>query len=351
MSGGRPASLDGSLLARKGDAVPAIPDESPLVLNLDEHRRENASEPKSESTLLVSKPLRAEPQIATEPILDQESEEFTAGVAGHIAAALRSLAGRGKSISSRTWWMVSIVAALLLIVGLWLASGSGDTGPGRAAAEPLVNPAAPENAADGASGLQLNLEPATKATEKADTANPSTADAALPAAAALAATAAVSEVEPAVASVALDKADVASAVAPVVNAPVIPVNIPPGEIEPQAGAVAGVPEIPTAIPKSVSPIPIPKAKPDIAAAPSGGRYAVQLASVAIESRANQEAFRLQKQLGHILGEHEIAVEKAVVAGKGTMYRLRAGGFQTQAEARSTCAQLAELKVNCLALRR
>ncbi len=78
---------------------------------------------------------------------------------------------------------------------------------------------------------------------------------------------------------------------------------------------------------------------------------MQLASIAVEKRANQEAFRLQKQLGHILGGREIGVEKAVVAGKGTMYRLRANGYRTQAEARSACAQIARLKVDCLALRR
>ena len=85
--------------------------------------------------------------------------------------------------------------------------------------------------------------------------------------------------------------------------------------------------------------------------PAGGRYAVQLASIPIEKRANQEAFRLQKQLGHILGTHEIQVERAVVDGKGTMYRLRAGGYKTQAEASSACALVVKLKLKCLALRR
>lgn len=40
MSRGRPASLDGSLLARKGDAAPAIPPNSPLTEELGEPRPE-----------------------------------------------------------------------------------------------------------------------------------------------------------------------------------------------------------------------------------------------------------------------------------------------------------------------
>ena len=48
MSGGRPASVDGPLLARKGDAVPAIPDQSPLGFQLDHDQAELHSRPREQ---------------------------------------------------------------------------------------------------------------------------------------------------------------------------------------------------------------------------------------------------------------------------------------------------------------
>lgn len=332
MSSGRPAALDGSLLARKGDAVPAIPDESPLVLHLDEHRRE-PDEPEL---------------VGAEPDMEAASQEASDGLAARITNILSVASGRLKSIPSRVRWTAGIFLAVLIVFALWqLANPNRDT-PVQAAQTPEVVPVADSDRV----GLHLNLAPAASTPERVTEASdaPEAVGAApqiatLPAAAALAATMTPEVEEPAAKLPAVTDAPSPPSV------PIIPINIPVDETNPPGDSVEGTPGITTAVPKSVSPIPIPIAKPDVAAVPTPGSYAVQLASIAVETRANQEAFRLQKQLAHILGGHEIEVEKAVVAGKGTMYRLRAGGYQSQAEASSACEQLAKMKVSCLALRR
>jgi cell division septation protein DedD len=276
--------------------------------------------------------------VSSEPVADKAPQAASVGVAARVTHMLSVASSRIKSIPSRIRWTGGIFLAVLIVLALWQSVNS--SGDPEVQAE-QTSEDAPVADADKV-GLQLNLAPATLPTEEPDTAPPS---ATLPVAAALVATAA-----PEVEEVAATLEPVTQAPAPP-SVPLIPINIPADQISPPADSVDGTPEITTAVPKSVSPIPIPKAKPDIAALPTAGPYAVQLASIAVETRANQEAFRLQKQLAHILGEHEIEVEKAVIAGKGTMYRLRAGGYKSQAEARSACEQLAKMKVSCLALRR
>lgn len=326
MSGGRRAALDGSLLARKGAAVPAIPDESPLVLNLDDHRLEEID------------PKPANPARVRSVILSEvEEHDATPGRAANFTNRLSQASGWIGLISSPVRGAALVTVTVLVAAVLWLSNGPSDTSqnqarsvPGAAPADVITN-----------DGRRLNLTPVPEAP-----ALPSpTVAVALPASAALAVTAKSDG------STAVAKLDDANRAIELPSVSILPVNVPSGEIYPPAGDLDSAPEIPGTLPKSVSPIPIPKAKPDIAAVPAAGRYAVQLASIAIEKRANEEAFRLQKRLGHILGEHEIAVEKAVINGKGTTYRLRAGGYRTQAEASSACAQLAKLKVSCLALRR
>lgn len=316
MSGARPAALGGSLLARKGTAVPAIPDESPLVLHLEEHR----------------------------PEAEDEQQQATAGFGGFVNDRLRQASERIAKISTPVRWVVVVAAVAASIAAVWLSNSPGETLPGRAdrTPEPAVA-VAPQN-----QGLQLNLtsvpEPAPRQVDRADAPDPPAASVALPASAALAVSEISRDEKPAAEPDAVD-GDAAPA-----SVTVIPVNVPSSEIAPPIGDVDTAPEIPAPVAKSVSPVPVPKEKPELAAVPVG-RYAVQLASITIEKRANEEAFRLQKYLGHLLGGREIKVEKAVVAGKGTTYRLRASGYQTNAEARAACAQVVQLKANCLAIRR
>jgi cell division septation protein DedD len=326
MSRGRPAALDGSLLARKGDAVPAIPDESPLVLNLDDHR--------PEPELVGPEPVNPAP-VRPVNLSQVEQGNAAAGFPDRVTKGLARASGRIDLISSRVRWAATIAVTVLIVAVLWLSNSSGETAPVQAQGAPVGISVAE----GGKEGLGLNLVAVTEAPA---------VSVALPTPAPVAA---ATPPAPPNGETVVAKLEGASGATVPFSGRIIPVRVPSGETAPPAADLDSAPEIPATLPKSVSPIPIPKAKPDVAAIPASGRYAVQLASIAIEKRANQEAFRLQKQLGHILGGHEIEVEKAVIAGKGTMYRLRAGGYQTQAEARSACAQLSQLKVNCLALRR
>lgn len=321
MSGGNPASLDGSLLARKGAAAPAISDESPLVLQLDEHR-----------------------QGSDGPAAEAEDEQQNA-TAGLVAAASSGLISRITaslaSISPSARLMVAGVAAVAVVAILWPSDDSGGTSQVNADRTSSAGPVAEADSPV----LKLNLTAAPEApVNSANSPKPTVTAVAMPASMANAVT------EP--------SKDIAAAVVPAVTrapaAPasgsIIPANVPSGETSPSVGGVDPSPEIPATIPKSVSPVPIPRAKPELAVAPAG-RYAVQLASIPAEKKANAEAFRLQKHLGHVLNGRQIRVEKAVIKGKGTMYRLRANGYRSYAEARAACTQVVQLKSNCLAIRR
>ena len=321
MSEGRSASLDSSLLAHKGAATPAIPDESPLVLHLETQIPEPGGSEKGPG---------------------EDRQPSNSGFAAFLKKGLSEIARRLALVSPGIRLAAVAGAVALVVAVIWLASDTADNLPEKADVMPEVAPIA---AAEPQS-LQLNLTtvPAVPAlqSDQAIVPNPPGANVVMPASAALAATGAAAE-KPATVQPATDL----DAAAPA-SGTVIPVNVPSSEVAPPDVDLNAVPEISTTIPKAVS--PIPKAKPAQAVVPAG-RYAVQLASITAKNRAQEEAFRLQKQLGSILGGREIKIERAVVAGKGTMYRLRASGFQSLAEARAACAQAVRLKSDCLAIRR
>lgn len=301
MSGGRPASLDGSLLARKGAATPAIRDESPLVLQLDEHR--------------APAPVEA----------PAGSDRATGGgPAENAGAAQRGMAKRIGTPSLRVWAPAAAVAVAAIAVGLWLSHGTNDVAPVRAE----IPPASTTGDVPPPQAAEPTVQQQTAVTAPPATTGPATG-------------APVTE-EPAVTSVA--------PVPATASEPVIAVNAPGTEVPPPASEAEATPEIGAEVPKMVAPVPVPRAKPAHAAIPAGA-YAIQLASVPDERRAHQEAFRLQKNLGQILGGREIRVEKAVLKSKRTTYRLRASGYRNQAEARAACARIGRLKVDCLPIRR
>ena len=263
------------------------------------------------------------------PGSEDEQQTKSTGFARLVNKKLQWVSGWIGRMSARVRLTGTIAVSVLIIAALWLSSNSNDP---LSVGVDSTTEAAPAVETD-SQGLQLNLitvpDPPIPQSERSNAPNPPTATVALPASTALAFLETSGDQTAAASSV------MANGAAAPANASIIPVNVPSSESAPPVGDVEAAPDIPTTVPKSVSPLPTPKPKPDLAAVPSGGRYAVQLASIAVEKRANQEAFRLQKQLGHILGGREIGVEKAVVAGKGTMYRLRANGYRTQAEGTKT----------------
>lgn len=82
-----------------------------------------------------------------------------------------------------------------------------------------------------------------------------------------------------------------------------------------------------------------------------GAYAVQLASARSEEISAREWTRLAREHATLLGgiAHEIA--RAEIAGRGTYYRLRVGGFDAADEARNLCTALKAEGQDCLVVRR
>lgn len=328
MNSGRPASLDSSLLARKGAATPAIPDESPLVLHLDEHRPE---------------PFEAEPtqQGKTAEASDED------GAAGTV---LQRASGWFSRLPARFRWTAIAVLAAIVGAAAWLSTRSGEPVP---VGDQQTSVVAPEKVKQ--QGAGLNLVPAagapTPRPAAADNAGPTEIAMPLPTSAAVAASGvAGADIEAVSEGADLESTPPASERGEPASGTLIPVNVPPSDAPAVVEGVDPTPAIRAAVPKTVSPVPVPKAKPEPVAV-AVGRYAIQLASIGIEKRATEEAFRLQKQFGDVLGGREIRVESARVEGKGTMYRLRANGYRSLADARAACAQIERLKGNCLALRR
>jgi hypothetical protein len=96
---------------------------------------------------------------------------------------------------------------------------------------------------------------------------------------------------------------------------------------------------------------VPKAAPPKPTVPSGGRYRVQLASVSSDAVAKREWARLQKVYPGIFGDKTLVVEKKEIAGRGTFFRVQAGGYASLDEARSVCADLKAKKQGCLPVKR
>jgi cell division septation protein DedD len=87
------------------------------------------------------------------------------------------------------------------------------------------------------------------------------------------------------------------------------------------------------------------AKQEAAAPPSGFR--IQLAAVSSAEDANRQWQRILSNNKDLLGSLHLMVEKVEIPKKNqTLYRLQAGPFKSEAEAKDVCAKLAARKVSC-----
>ncbi len=84
---------------------------------------------------------------------------------------------------------------------------------------------------------------------------------------------------------------------------------------------------------------------------ASGRYYIQLASVPSELAAKKLWTRLQKNFPDILGEYDLTVQKRVIANKGTFYRVQVGRFAAFEDVRGLCDLLASRKQPCLPVKR
>lgn len=141
------------------------------------------------------------------------------------------------------------------------------------------------------------------------------------------------------------------------------------ETAPQAPTDAGVaPEGPRAPPASVReqtkepasareqtkepppPQPSPPPARVVAASSPPSGYLIQIAAVREEDRAAAEWSRLQRQHPDALQGLKLFVIKADLGDKGIFWRLRAGPFADEAQAKNRCADLAKRKVGCLVVK-
>jgi cell division septation protein DedD len=132
------------------------------------------------------------------------------------------------------------------------------------------------------------------------------------------------------------------AAAPKVSEPEVPESqaAQPEAPEPKATASQATETQTAAVPPAAS----------VAADPNG-QFAVQLVSLKDSGAAEREWRRLQGVFPNLLGDKSLLLEKANVAGVGTVYRLRAGPFATRDTAASLCAQLKSKQQDCLVVNR
>lgn len=106
------------------------------------------------------------------------------------------------------------------------------------------------------------------------------------------------------------------------------------ESEPQTTAVT--PSVPSA-PKT--------------ATVSVGRYLVQLSSLSAPLSARKEWTRLQKAFPDLFGERVLVLEKRLIEGRGTFYRVQTGRYETLKDARAVCDTLKAKRQDCLVIMR
>lgn len=102
-------------------------------------------------------------------------------------------------------------------------------------------------------------------------------------------------------------------------------------------------------PGTASPAGVREQNKEGTAAPASG-YLIQIAAVREPERAEAEWARLQRQHADLLLGLKLFVIKADLGDKGVFWRLRAGPFADEVQAKNRCADLAKQKVGCLVVK-
>ncbi|HLF59382.1 MAG TPA: SPOR domain-containing protein, partial [Alphaproteobacteria bacterium] len=82
---------------------------------------------------------------------------------------------------------------------------------------------------------------------------------------------------------------------------------------------------------------------------ASGSYRVQLAALRSEAAADTEWKKLQKSFPDLLSSLSPNVVKVDLQGKGTFYRLQAGGLSESA-AKDLCEELKRRKAECIVVK-
>jgi cell division septation protein DedD len=88
----------------------------------------------------------------------------------------------------------------------------------------------------------------------------------------------------------------------------------------------------------------------VKAAEPSSVYQVQLVAVRKREQAEGMWKKLRSKHPGVFAKLEPEIARADLGNKGVMYRLRAGPLDSEAAARSLCADLKRLKVDCLVVR-
>jgi hypothetical protein len=100
----------------------------------------------------------------------------------------------------------------------------------------------------------------------------------------------------------------------------------------------------TAVPKSMQGV-----APTKKSSGGSGKYKIQLGAYRSEAAATDAWKAMNKKFGKELGSLSMHVEKANLGSKGIFYRLQAGSFASEEDARMACNKLVAKKQGCLAV--
>ncbi len=100
----------------------------------------------------------------------------------------------------------------------------------------------------------------------------------------------------------------------------------------------------TAVPKSMQGVTTTKK-----ASGGSGKYKIQLGAYRSESAASDAWKAMNKKFSKELGGLSMHIEKANLGSKGIFYRLQAGAFSSEEDARMACNKLVAKKQGCLAV--
>ncbi len=126
----------------------------------------------------------------------------------------------------------------------------------------------------------------------------------------------------------------------------------PAGVREQNNESTPVTPTPTSTPAPVASAPpasVREQNKESTAAPASG-YLIQIAAVREPERAEAEWARLQRQHAELLRGLKLFVIKADLGDKGVFWRLRAGPFTDEVQAKNRCADLAKQKVGCLVVK-
>ena len=120
---------------------------------------------------------------------------------------------------------------------------------------------------------------------------------------------------------------------------------PPVAPAPKVEAPQEAPAPKTLAPPATAPAPVAQ----VAGLAAG--FDLQIAALRSQDTAKQEATRLQRNLGALLGKHSIQVLDPRPGGDSPVYRLTIGPFADRGSAQALCDQLKAKKQDCFVVKR